>query len=126
MGETQPVYHKLVRSARGSFTPPHSSSNSRPGGSFREMPPSRQERRKAEREAAKRAPSNAGAAGDAGAAAALANLNVNPLGHWTTQAEDPCVGPGGYCPSRHVIGCPLLKRRTFTSLSMTREGQHAE
>jgi TPR repeat protein len=63
------------------------------------MPPSRQERRKAEREAAKRAPARAGAAGAAGAnqgaagaAAALANLNVNvnpPLGDWTTQAEDP-------------------------------------
>jgi len=52
--------------------------------------PSRQERRKAERDAAKRAPAKAGAAG---AAAALANLNVNPLGDWTTQAEDPCVGP---------------------------------
>jgi hypothetical protein len=48
------------------------------------MPPSRQERRKAEREAAKRAPARAGAAGAAGAnqgaagaAAALANLDVN-------------------------------------------------
>ena len=60
--------------------------------------PSRQERRKAEREAAKRAPARAGAAGAAGAnqgaagaAAALANLNVNvnpPLGDWTTQAKD--------------------------------------
>jgi TPR repeat protein len=56
---------------------------------------SRQERRKAERDAAKRgqaqAQAQAGAAGAAGAAAALANLhvNVNPLGDWTTQAEDP-------------------------------------
>jgi TPR repeat protein len=66
---------------------------------------SRQERRKAERDKAKRAPARAGAAGDAGAAganqgaaraagaaAALANLHVNvnpPLGDWTTQAEDP-------------------------------------
>jgi len=53
--------------------------------------PSRQERWKAERDAAKRAPAKAGAAGDegaAGAAAALANLNVNPLGDWTTQTED--------------------------------------
>jgi TPR repeat protein len=66
------------------------------------MPPSRQERRKAERDAAKRAPARAGAAGAAGAnqgaagaaAAALANLNVNvnpPLGDWTTQAKDPTV-----------------------------------
>jgi TPR repeat protein len=55
------------------------------------MPPSRQERRKAEREAAKRAPARAGAAGAAGAAAALGNLYVNvnpPLGDWTTQAKD--------------------------------------
>ena len=49
------------------------------------MPPSRQERRKAERDAAKRAPATAGAAGNAGTAAAL----VNPLGDWTTQSEDP-------------------------------------
>jgi TPR repeat protein len=67
---------------------------------------SRQERRKAERDAAKRAaPARAGAAGAAGAeganqgaagaaAAALANLHVNvtpPLGDWTTQAKDPYV-----------------------------------
>jgi len=55
--------------------------------------PSRQERRKAERDAAKRAPAQAaaaGAAGAAGAAAALANLrvNMNPGGDWTTQAAD--------------------------------------
>ena len=52
--------------------------------------PSRQERRKAERDAAKRAPraGAAGAAAAAGATAALANLNVNQLGDWTTQAED--------------------------------------
>jgi hypothetical protein len=60
--------------------------------------PSRQERRKAERDAAKRAPARSGAAGIAGAAgaagaaraaAALANLNVNQLGDWTTQTDDP-------------------------------------
>ena len=53
---------------------------------------SRQERRRAERDAAKRAPAKTGAtraAGAAGAAAALANLNVN--GDWTTQTEDPHV-----------------------------------
>ena len=62
--------------------------------SFHQMPPSRQERRKAERDAAKRAPGQAGAAGAAGAAAALANLNVNvdPLGDWTTQTANPEVG----------------------------------
>jgi len=73
------------------------------------MPPlSRQERRKAERDAAKRKPAQAGTAGAAGAAgaegaagaaAALANMNVNviPLGDWTTQAEDPYVGPAPAC-----------------------------
>jgi len=58
--------------------------------------PSRQERRKAERDAKKRAPGQAGAAGAGGAggtAAALANLNIreNPVGDWTTQAADPYV-----------------------------------
>jgi hypothetical protein len=55
--------------------------------------PSRQERRKAERDAAKRAPGQAGAGGAGGAAAALAslNVNVNPVGDWTTQAADPSV-----------------------------------
>ena len=61
--------------------------------SFRHMPPSRQERRKAERDAAKRAPARTGAAAAAGAGAALANLNMNPLGDWTTQA-------GAYTRSR--------------------------
>ena len=73
-----------------------------------QMPLSRQERRKAERDAAKRAPAKttaagAGAGGAAGAAAALANLNVNQLGDWTTQAEDPAVGPGRYCAPRHRL-----------------------
>ena len=67
------------------------------------MPLSRQERRKAERDAAKRAP-RAGAAGAAGAAAALADLNVNAVGDWTTQTENPDVGPGGYS-NCYVIGC---------------------
>ena len=53
--------------------------------------PSRQERRKAERDAAKRAPGQAGAGGSGGAAAARANVNMNPVGDWTTQAEDPGV-----------------------------------
>jgi len=49
---------------------------------------SRQERRKAERDAAKRAPP--GQAGATAAAAAAANVNPrNPVGDWTTQAEDP-------------------------------------
>jgi len=63
------------------------------------MPPSQQERRKAERDAAKRATARTGAAGATGAAdaAALANQNVNPLGDWRTQEEDPSVWPRGYC-----------------------------
>ena len=53
--------------------------------------PSRQERRKAKRDAAKRAPGQAGAAGAGGAAAARANVITNPVGDWTTQAADPGV-----------------------------------
>jgi len=53
--------------------------------------PSRQERRKAERDAAKRAPGQAGAAGAGGAATAGANVGMNPVGDWTTQASDPSV-----------------------------------
>jgi len=70
------------------------------------MVPSRQERRKAERDAAKRAPGQAGAAGAGGAggaAAALVNVDVSPLGHWTTQAADPyalLAGSGGYSSAR--------------------------
>jgi hypothetical protein len=76
------------------------------------MPPSRQERRKAGRDAAKRAPAMTGAAvaggaggagAAAGAAAALANLNVHPLGNWKTQTEDPAVGPGRYRSPRHRL-----------------------
>jgi hypothetical protein len=84
--------------------------------------PSRQERRKAERDAdkARAKAGTAGAAGAAGDAAADANLglNVNPVGHWNTQAENPtnlvqalgaevvqqkaeAVAPGGYCSPRH-------------------------
>ena len=68
--------------------------------------PSRQERRKAERDAAKRAPAQAGAAGAAGAAAALANLNVNvnPVGDWTTQTKDPRV-------LVRALGAEVVKRR---------------
>ena len=60
--------------------------------------PSRQERRRAERDAAKRAQARAGAAEAGRPAAALANVNVIPLGDWTTQADDPYVWPGGYLP----------------------------
>jgi hypothetical protein len=62
------------------------------------MPPSRQERRKAERDAAKRASVQAAAAGAAetggAAAAAPPNANVNVyLGDWTTQSKNPEVWP---------------------------------
>ena len=40
------------------------------------------------RDAAKRAPAQAGASG---AGAARANVNVNPVGDWTTQAADPTL-----------------------------------
>jgi hypothetical protein len=70
--------------------------------------PSRQERRKAERDAAKRAPATAAARGGEGAAAARAD--VNPLGHWTTQAEDPYVGSTEIAaPARHLF--PFTHRR---------------
>jgi len=55
-------------------------------------PPSRQARRKAERAAAKRAPGAAASGGSGaagGAAAARPNVNVTPLGEWTTQTENP-------------------------------------
>jgi hypothetical protein len=54
---------------------------------------SRQERRKAERDAAKRAPAKTATSGAGEAAAAREHVHVTPLGHWTTQAEDPYVGP---------------------------------
>jgi len=68
------------------------------------MTPSRQERRKAERDAAKRAPAKAGAAGAAGAAAARAPVNVNPGGDWTTQTEDPNV-------LLRALGAEMVKQR---------------
>ena len=68
--------------------------------------PSRQERRKAERVAAKRAPGQAGAGGAGGAAAATANpnVNVNPGGDWTTQASDATV-------LSRALGAEILKQR---------------
>jgi hypothetical protein len=67
---------------------------------------SRQERRKAERDAAKRAPGQSGAGGGGGAAAARANVNVHvpPLGDWTTQAEDPMA-------LFRALGANVLKQR---------------
>jgi len=53
--------------------------------------PSRQERRAAERDAAKRASGQAGSGGAGGAAGARATLNVNSVGDWSTQAADPGV-----------------------------------
>jgi hypothetical protein len=81
---------RLLRSSHH----PLSRSVARSLGCFsRHMPPSRQERRKAQRDAAKRAPARSGAGAAGGAAPALANLHINPLGDWSTQAEDPTAGP---------------------------------
>ena len=74
-------------------------------------PPSRQERRRAERDAEKRTPAQAGATG--AATAARADVYVSPLGDWTTQADDPFVGPSGYCLARHVMGVQLTRETTF-------------
>ena len=68
-----------------------------------------------------RVPDQAEAAGVAGAAAAIANLdmNVNPVGDWTTQAEDPYVGPVGYCLARQsprYLMSFKLKRPAFSVL----------
>ena len=88
------------------------------------MTPSRQERRKAERDASKRAPAKSGAGGAAGAggaegaAAALANLNVNPLGDWTTQAEDPYVGSG------QILPCSPRHRLSINSRDEGSKGGH--
>jgi hypothetical protein len=67
------------------------------------MAPSRQERRNAERSAAKRAPVQVGAAG-AGAATAPANLNVNPAGayslvHYSAQLEP-------FLTQKHTLNTP--------------------
>ena len=70
--------------------------------------PTRQERRRTERDAAKRAPTKAGAAGSTGAAAAREDVHVNSLGDWKTQAEDPSVGPT-VCLTRHGTGCRLTQ-----------------
>jgi hypothetical protein len=78
-GETRPVLVKLVRLL-----------------SISSPMPSRQERRKAERDAAKRAPGQAGTAGGAG--------NVNPGGDWRSQAENPNV-------LRRALGVETLRQR---------------
>jgi hypothetical protein len=92
---------------------------------------SRQERRKAESDAAKRAKRTGGARGAAGAAgaagvarvvgaeggagsvgagaaggaaAARANVNVTPVGDWTTQASDPLV-------LLRALGANIVKQR---------------
>jgi hypothetical protein len=75
--------------------------------------PSRQERRQAERDAAKRTPAKAEAAGVGAAAAALANIDLNPLGDWNTQAEDAHV-------LRRALGVPMLKQRASEAGAYTR------
>jgi len=61
--------------------------------------PSRQERRKAERDAAKRAPANTGGAG-----AATARAPVVPLGNWKTQTANPSL-------LLTALGAKILKER---------------
>jgi hypothetical protein len=65
---------------------------------------SRQERRKAERDAAKRAPGQAAAGAAGGAAAARANENTSPVGDWTTQAADPSA-------LFHALGANIVQLR---------------
>ena len=65
------------------------------------MAPSRQERRRAKRDAAKRPPAQAGASG---AAAARADVHVNPVGDWTTQTADPNV-------LFYALGAQILAQR---------------
>jgi hypothetical protein len=82
--------------------------------------PSRQERRQAKRDAAKRAP-RAEAAGAAGAAAALANpnVNVNPVGDWTTQAANPKVlfdALGGETVKQGLTLVPIFAQLELTLL----------
>jgi TPR repeat protein len=108
---------------------------------------SRQERRKAERDAAKRAPARAGVAGAAGAnqgaagaaAAALANLHVNvnpPLGDWTTQARDPYVllraldpqivkqrAAAGDRDAQYSLGCVLVGEAGGVGVSLGAGGR---
>ena len=91
--------------------PPHLPSYAGPlGCSFRPMP-SRQERRKAERDAAKRAPAQGGAAG-----AAAARANVSPGGDWTTQHGDQNV-------LFNALGPELVKQRAAQG---DREAQYAQ
>jgi hypothetical protein len=77
--------------------------------------PSRQERRRAARDAAKRAP-GARAAGAAGAAAALADVNMNPVGDWTTETADPYV-------LFEAVGAEIVNRRAADG---DRDGQYSQ
>jgi len=78
--------------------------------------PSRQERRKQERDAAKRAAAAAGSAGAGGSAAAPANLNVNPVGDWTTQTESPSA-------MYRTLGGEVVARRAAAG---DREAQYSQ
>ena len=110
--------------------------------------PSRQDRRKAERDAAERAPAKAGAAyatgaagaaGTAGAteaaaaarasgaAAALAILNVSTLGDWTTQSDSPvalCEAVGMAVESGGLT--QVTGRRRVTCSGSPASGTHNE
>ena len=69
---------------------------------------SRQERRNAERDTSKRAPGQAGAGRAGGAVAARADVNTNPVGDWTTQAEDPWL-------LLDALGDEIVKQRAGAS-----------
>jgi hypothetical protein len=57
-----------------------------------------------------------GAAGAAGAASALANLNVDPGGDWTTQEEDPIA-------LYQSLGAEMLKQKAVAG---DREAQFSQ
>jgi len=79
----------------GTLKQPQARSGAAPVAWPRRMPPSRQERRKAARDAAKRAPATAGAAGAGGAAAAGANITVKApsRGDWEASVLFNAVTP---------------------------------
>jgi type II secretory pathway pseudopilin PulG len=76
------------------------------------MAPSRQERRRAEREAARRTPNQAQRA------AYLDNIqaNVNQLGDWTTQAQDPMAMFDAMSTEVVMQKAALLDREAMWSL----------
>jgi hypothetical protein len=89
VGEIRPIH------LSSSFTPPRCHLDE----SVRLLMPSRQERRRAERDAAKRAAQ----AGATAPAAALVTVSTNPGGDWTTQEGDPNL-------LRFALGTDVMKQ----------------